>query len=424
MRNAEIAAAFAELGILYELDGANRFRVLAYKDAAQGDPRQPARRSASSPRRARRPSCRGSAKTIQEKIVALLDEGEIPAAAKLKEKFPATLVEITRLPGVGAEDRAQDATTRPASPRSRSSAPRPSRSGLRGVKGLGAKFEENVLAAIDKLEAERPGRAAPARRGPRGRRASSSPTCSAHPASDKVVLAGSARRWAETCKDIDIVATASDPAALVEALVDHELAAEAGGSGTGGGHIRTHNGLGVDLRIVPPAEFGNLLQHFTGSKEHNVKLRERAVQMGLSVSEHGIKDVESEQGRDLRATRTTSTSGSASPTSSRSCARARGEIAAGRPKRTASCRSWSSSPTSAATCTCTRRSPTARTRSTRWSRRRRALGYAYIAVTDHSATHGFGNDVQADALLERVAEIHELDGAAGRRGSGCSPAPR
>ena len=112
-------------------------------------------------------------------------------------------------------------------------------------------------------------------------------------ASEKVVLAGSARRWTDTCKDIDIVATASDPTALATELSEHPLIAESGNPSGNGLRARTHNGIALDLRIVPPDEFGNLLQHFTGSKEHNVKLRERAVKMGLSVSEHGIADVES-----------------------------------------------------------------------------------------------------------------------------------
>ena len=77
---------------------------------------------------------------------------------------------------------------------------------------------------------------------------------------------------------------------LSEALAGHELIAEHGTPGANGVHARTHNGIALDLRIVPPEEFGNLLQHFTGSKEHNVRLRERAVKMGLSVSEHGIAE--------------------------------------------------------------------------------------------------------------------------------------
>src|SRR5690606_24298815 len=110
-----------------------------------------------------------------------------------------------------------------------------------------------------------------------------------HPAADRVTVAGSVRRLAETCKDIDIIATASEPKRLAEALAEHELIAVAGNPTESGLRATTHAGISVDLRIVEPDAYGNLLQHFTGSAAHNVELRERAVRMGLSVSEHGIK---------------------------------------------------------------------------------------------------------------------------------------
>src|SRR5262249_37677315 len=89
-----------------------------------------------------------------------------------------------------------------------------------------------------------------------------------------------------------IIATADEPAALSEALAANPLIAAAGTPGPNGVRAQTHNGVSVDLRIVPPATFGNLLQHFTGSKAHNVQLREDAVARGLSVSEHGITETE------------------------------------------------------------------------------------------------------------------------------------
>src|SRR5262249_13173575 len=113
------------------------------------------------------------------------------------------------------------------------------------------------------------------------------------PAAGKVEIAGSVRRMAEMCKDIDLIATTKDPEALSDAFASHELVADTRAAGRAGTKIVTHNGIAVDLRIALPEEFGNLLQHFTGSAEHNIELRERAVAKGLSVSEHGIADVES-----------------------------------------------------------------------------------------------------------------------------------
>src|ERR1700759_5258002 len=100
MNNAEIAAALEELGVLYELDGAVRYRVLAYSTAAKAIRESPVSVEELS-RTGRATEIPGVGKTLAEKIAALLETGEIPAAAKLKAKFPATLVEVTRVPGVG-----------------------------------------------------------------------------------------------------------------------------------------------------------------------------------------------------------------------------------------------------------------------------------------------------------------------------------
>ncbi len=292
MRNAEIADAMAELGTLYELDGAVRYRVLAYKEAARVIRQSPVsvEELALAGKATELP---GIGDTLQEKIVALVETGEIPSATKLKAKFPPSLIEVTRIPGLGAKTvrKLFDELGVSSLDELREAA---ENQRIRGIKGLGPKAEENVLASLAKLSEKGPGErlllsavlpvaeelAAALRE---------------HPASDRVEVAGSARRRAETCKDIDLIATASDPKALAVALTEHELAAQHGSAGEAGTRITTHNGIKVDLRIVEPDAYGNLLQHFTGSAAHNIDLRERAVKAGLSVSEHGILETESEQ---------------------------------------------------------------------------------------------------------------------------------
>lgn len=402
MRNAEIAAHFIELGILYELDGANKFRVLAYAEAARV-----IRDSSASveglAREGRATELAGIGKTIQEKIVALLDEGEIPSAVKLKAKFPASLVEITRLPGVGAKTarRIYDETGISTLEELRAAAETES---LRGIRGLGAKFEENVIASLDRLDVD----------GPEERRLLDDvreagtdliDALEADPASDRVVLAGSARRWAETCKDIDIVATATAPVVLSEVLAKHPLIAESGTPGVNGLRARTHNGIAVDLRIVPPEEFGNLLQHFTGSKEHNVKLRERALGMGLSVSEHGIAEVEG-GGVTKCATE-------ADVYDRLGLAYIEPELRQGGDEIA---RAEGGDLPELVTLDDVRGDLHCHTtlsdgKNTLEQMAQAAIerGYAYLAVTDHSATHGFGNDVQPDALRRRIEEVRELN---------------
>ena len=94
----------------------------------------------------------------------------------------------------------------------------------------------------------------------------------------------------DSVKDLDVIATATDPLALARAAAELDLVESAGTPGEAGVRLRTHTGLQVDLRIVAPDQFGNLLQHFTGSKEHNMALRDTAVRKGLHVSEYGVLD--------------------------------------------------------------------------------------------------------------------------------------
>ena len=114
----------------------------------------------------------------------------------------------------------------------------------------------------------------------------------AHPAADRVSEAGSVRRRTETVRDLDVIATATDAAALIEHFTALPWVAEVVAKGGTKATVVSHDGLRFDLRVVPPECYGNLLQHFTGSKEHNVALREDAVRKGLSVSEYGVETVD------------------------------------------------------------------------------------------------------------------------------------
>ena len=402
MRNAEIADALAELGMLYELDGAISYRVIAYQEAARVIRDSPVSVEELA-REGRVTELPGIGKTLEEKILTLVDTGSIPAAEKLKQRFPPSLVEVTYVPGLGARTarRLYDELGIASLEQLREAA----ESGrLRGVRGLGTKAEENVLAAVARLEEE----------GVAERRLLSEVLPVAEqiaealresPASGDVAVAGSARRMAETCKDIDLIATAADPEALAAAFASHPLVAEPRAAGDAGARIVTHNGITVDLRIAQPPQFGNLLQHLTGSAEHNVKLRERAVARGLSVSEHGITDTESgdvtlcateaevyerlglayvepelrEGGAEIKAAE----NGSLPKLVTRE--EIRGDL---------HCHTTLSD---------------GHDTLAEMAEAARARGYSYLAVTDHSASHGFGNDVQPDALRARIEEVRELD---------------
>ena len=163
---------------------------------------------------------------------------------------------------------------------------------LRGHAGIGAGTEQKIAEAL-----ARPRAAEGPRRALLG---TSLPKLQAmveelgrHPASDKVSLAGSARRMRETVRDLDIIATASDPAALIDYFTKLTWVSEIAAKGPTKATVVSHEGFRFDLRVVPPECYGNLLQHFTGSKNHNVAMREEAVRRGLSISEYGVTEVES-----------------------------------------------------------------------------------------------------------------------------------
>jgi DNA polymerase (family X) len=408
MTNAEIAAALSELGTLYELDGAVRYRVNAYKEAARVIRQSPISVEELA-RAGRATDLPGVGKTLQEKIVTLLETGAIPSAEKLKAKFPASLVEVTRLPGVGAKtarrlfDELGIATLEDL--RAAAEAER-----IRNVRGLGEKFEESVLAALDRLSEEgAPGRVLLSHVLPVALELAEA--LRENPACDAVTIAGSARRMTETCKDIDLIATATDPVALSSALVEHPLAAQASSARESGGKIVTHTGISVDLRIVPPEAYGNLLQHFTGSAAHNIALRERAVKMGLSVSEHGIADVET---GDVARYRTEEEiyerlglayiEPELRENTGEIGAAADGELPE-LVERT----------DIRGDLHCHTTLSDGRNSLEQMAEAARARGYAYLAVTDHSASHGFGNHVTREELAKRIEEIRALNANLGTK---------
>jgi DNA polymerase (family 10) len=403
--NATIAALLDELGDLYELDGAVVHRVLAYRNAAKAVREAPTSVAAMT-RAGTVTTLPGIGRTLEEKLAALLETGTIPAVEKLRARFPPGLVDLTRLPGLGPKRarRLYDelgidslGALRDAAETHR----------LRDVRGFGPRFEEAVLAAFAAGVAEKPRprvllhRALPIGEGIVA-------ALRAHPASDRVELAGSARRLADSVKDLDVIATASDPAALLRAFADLDVV-EACTFGEDGprnaARARTHTGMPVDLRVVEPDQFGNLLQHFTGSKAHNVALREDAVRRGLHVSEYGLLD--DATGVTHRcATEEEVYERLSLPWIPPELREDRGEL---------ELRSAGDLPVlveqddlkgdlhlhttaSDGRATIEQMALAARDR-----------GLEYVAVTDHSASHGFGNHVTPDELRRQIERVREVD---------------
>jgi DNA polymerase (family X) len=402
MRNGEIAEAFEELASLYELDGAVVYRVVAYRNAAKAI-REAGVSVAELARQGRAGELSGIGKTIAEKIDSLLETGSIPSADRLKERIPSGLVEVTRIPGLGPKRARllhdQLGVSSIDDLRRAAEAGR-----IKDVQGFGPKAEENVMVA---LAAGADGRAKPRVLLSRALAVGEELVAAlrAHPAALRVELAGSARRMADTCKDLDVVAAASDPAALAAAFSGLAAIDQVHSSGEAGARAVTHSGLPVDLRIVPEDSFGNLLQHFTGSGKHNEALRTEAVRRGLHVSEYGVADDESGETRAF-ATEEEIYAALGLQYIEPELRENRGELEAAREGRLpelvteADIRGDLHMHTTASD---------GRNTIAEMAEAGRERGYEYIAITDHSASHGFNNDVQPDELRRQIERIRELD---------------
>ena len=290
----DVAEQLELLADLLEIEGEASFRVLAYRRAATRI-RETAGSVAELALAGRAKDLQGIGKTIEEKIVQVVEDGEMHALTKRKKIIPPEVVSFMRLPGLGPKTAARiwqelGVTTieelKVAAEQEQ----------LRTLAGLGAKTEERILKALAEKKQE-----------PSDRRLLGDglgpllavvEVLQEHPAAVKVSEAGSARRRKETFRDLDIIATARDPEALIDYFTKLKWVIEVVAKGPTKATVLSNEGLRFDLRVVPPESYGNLLQHFTGSKDHNVALRERAVKDGLSVSEYSITIVET--GEELK----------------------------------------------------------------------------------------------------------------------------
>jgi DNA polymerase (family 10) len=289
-RNSRIAEQFELLADLMELEGGDSFRISAYRRAAARI-HETGSSVAQLALDGRAKELQGIGKTIEQKIVEVVEDGEIHALTKRKAEVPEEVARFMRLPGLGPKTarriwRELGVTTVDglrAAVEGRQ---------LRSLAGLGAKSEERILAALGKPDAvEGPKRALLGSTLPKLRALAAE--MAAHPAALRVSIAGSARRYRETVRDLDLIATASDAPALLDAFCALPWVVEVAAKGPTKATVIGQDGLRFDLRVVPPEAYGNLLQHFTGSKDHNVALREAAVRRGLSVSEYGVTEIES-----------------------------------------------------------------------------------------------------------------------------------
>jgi DNA polymerase (family 10) len=289
-RNDVLAEQFDLLADLMELEGADSFRIGAYRKASARIRETPSS-VAQLALDGKAKLLQGIGKTIEAKIVEVVDDGEIHALTKRKAEVPAEVATFMRLPGLGPKTARRIwkelGITTVDGLKAAAEAQQ-----LRGHAGIGAGTEEKIATALAKPQAAQgPRRSLLGTTLPKLRAVVEE--LRGHPASVEVSLAGSARRMRETVRDLDIIATATDPQALVDHFCTLPFVVDVAAQGSTKATVVSHEGYRFDLRVVPPESYGNLLQHFTGSKNHNVALREDAVRRGFSVSEYSVTEVES-----------------------------------------------------------------------------------------------------------------------------------
>ena len=288
-RNEALAEQFDLLADLMELEASDSFRIGAYRKAAARIRETPAS-VAQLALDGKAKQLQGIGKTIEGKIVEVVEDGEIHALTKRKAEVPAEVARFMRLPGLGPKTARRIwqelGITTVAALKAAAEAEQ-----LRGHAGIGAGTEAKIAAALAQPEAaEGPRRSLLGTTLPKLRAVVE--VLREHPASVEVSLAGSARRMRQTVRDLDIIATATDPQELGDYFCALRWVVDVAAKGPTKATVVSHDGLRFDLRVVPPESYGNLLQHFTGSKNHNVALREDAVRRGLSVSEYSVTEVE------------------------------------------------------------------------------------------------------------------------------------
>ncbi len=279
-----------ELAELTQVDEADpqSFRVRAYEGAAQAIAAQATDLGKLTPHELQQ--IHGIGKSTADKIRELLETGRVKKLEELRQRHPRGVVALLRIQGLGPKLlrtlRAElgvdslDALRRVLAEHR-----------LQGLKGFGAKSEAKLAEAIARLEAE-------------GSLARTSISV-ALPLALRIVeqlrevrgvvhasYCGSLRRFAETIGDVDLVVAASDPAAVMEAFVSMNLVEHVLVRGEGKTSVVTHRGLQVDLRVVADHQLGAALLYFTGSKGHNIKLRQRALARGLTLNEYALSELE------------------------------------------------------------------------------------------------------------------------------------
>lgn len=281
--NRAVARVLLEIADLLELKGENPFKIRAYRNGA--DVVAHAAEAAAALDEAGLRSWSGIGKDLATRIRDIAATGTCEIRNELLKEFPETLLEVLRLQGVGPKTVAT--LYKELHIKSLDDLGQAARAGrIRGLKGMGAKKEELILKALDERQ----------RHAGRHLLARASDVAdaliaylAAHAPAATIITVGSVRRGAETSGDLDLLATGAD-ATLADAFVAYPTVERVLGHGPTKASVLLRGGYQADLRIVLPAQRGAAMQYFTGSKAHNIALRDRALERGWKLNEYGLFD--------------------------------------------------------------------------------------------------------------------------------------
>lgn len=284
MKNDQIAAVFADLADLLEIQQANAFRVRAYRNASRTISSTAESMASMVAADEDLTQFSGIGKDLAKQIAEVVTTGKHSKLVELREQVPSGVTDMLRIPGVGPKKVAvffNDLDLKSLDELKAAA----QKGELAALKGFGKKTEAAILENIDQ--------AAEA-----GKRIS---IADARTAAEEVVrdllqlsevtqaaVAGSCRRRRESCGDLDVLATSSSAAAAMDCLAGHQLVEKVLQRGDTKMRVRLNSGVELDLRVVPDESYGAALQYFTGSKEHNVVIRGMAKDLGLKVNEYGV----------------------------------------------------------------------------------------------------------------------------------------
>jgi DNA polymerase (family 10) len=400
VENAEVARLFREMADLLELDGANPFRVRAYRTAARTIETlpEPVARLASGGVKALA-ELPGIGDDLARKILEIVQTGRCQALEEVAQRVPRGLLELVRLPGLGPK-RARAlfdalgvrslADLRQALIQGR----------VDTLRGFGPKTRDRLLQAIqqhrrDEARFPRPAAAQYGEAFLEYLRAS--------PAVRRAEIAGSYRRRKDTVGDLDILVLARDPAAAVERFVRYPEVEEVVAQGPARAAVRLRSGLNVDLRIFEAESYGAGLYYFTGSKAHNIRVRRLAQERGLKVNEYGVwRDERRIAGRTEREV----AAAVGLPLIPPELREDRGEIEAaqqGRLPRLITLEDIRGDLQSHTT------SSDGRDSLETMARAAEALGYAYLAITDHTPAVRVAGGLDRKGFLRQRRAIAELN---------------